>query len=98
MSPPQIWHVEVLQAKHTRKLPQLVQAKGFGENIGILPIRQNIHQFDFIGKGLLADKIIVHLNMLGPGVDDGVLHKLDVVEVGIVNRRRIGHLYLQILQ
>ena len=33
-SPPQVRHVKVLQPKCTRELLQLVQAKGFGEDIG----------------------------------------------------------------
>ena len=44
------------------------------------------------------DEMIMHLNVLCPGVEDGVLHKLDVVEVVTVDRRRIGHLHLQILK
>ena len=49
-------------------------------------IRWNIHQFDFTEKDTLADKMAVHLNVLGPGVEDGVLRKLDIVQVGIVDR------------
>ena len=57
-------------------------------------IRWNIHQFDFTEKDTLADKMAVHLNVLGPGVEDGVLRKLDTVEVVAIDRRRIEHLHL----
>ena len=40
----------------------------------------------------------MHLNVLSPGVEYGVLRELDVVEVVVVDRRRIGHLLLQILK
>ena len=73
-SPPQVQHVEVLQTKCTREFPQLVQAKGFGKDMGSLPIHRNINQFDFIRKDTLADKMLVHLNVLGPGVEDMVSH------------------------
>ena len=53
---------------------------------------------DFTGKDTLADKIVVHLNVLGPGMEDEVLRKLDTVEVVAVDHRRIGHLHLQILK
>ena len=42
--------------------------------------------------------MIVHLNVLGPSVEDGVLRKLDVVEVVTVDRPPIGHLHVQVLQ
>ena len=48
----------------------------------------NIHKFDFTRKDTFADKMIVHLNVLGPSVEDGVLRKLDVVEVVAVDRCR----------
>ena len=44
------------------------------------------------------DKMIVYLNFLSPGMEDGVLRELDVVEVVAVDRRRIGHFLLQILK
>ena len=47
---------------------------------------------------MLTDKRIVHLNVLGPSVEDGALRKLDVAEVIEVYRRWIGHLHLQILE
>ena len=43
------------------------------------------------------DKMVVHLNVLSPGMEDEVLRKLDAAEVVIVDRRRIRHLHLQIL-
>ena len=88
----------MLQDKRARKLLSLVEAKGFGEDISSLPIRRNIDQFDFIGKDTLADKVVVHLNVLGSGMEDGFLCKLDVVEVVAVDRRQNGDLHMQILQ
>ena len=44
------------------------------------------------------DKVVVHLNVLSLGVEDGVLRLLDVAEVVIVDRCRIRHLHLQILK
>ena len=41
------------------------------------------------------DKITVHLNVLGPGVEDKIL---DVDEVVVVDCRRIRHLHLQTLR
>ena len=46
----------------------------------------------------LADKMIVHLNVLSPGMEDEVLCKLDVAELVTVDCRRIRHLHLQILK
>ena len=88
----------MLQDKRARKLLSLVEAKGFGEDISSLPIRRNIDQFDFIGKDTLADKVVVHLNVLGSGMEDGVLCKLDVVEVVAVDRRQIRYFHFQILE
>ena len=42
--------------------------------------------------------MIVHLDVLGPGVEDRVLRELDAAEVVTVDRRWIGHLLLQILK
>ena len=36
--------------------------------------------------------MVVHINVLSSGVEDGILRKLDVDEVVAVDRRRIGHL------
>ena len=44
------------------------------------------------------DKMIVHLNVLGLGVEYRVLCKLDITEVVAIDRCRIRHLNLQILQ
>ena len=96
--PPQVRHVEMLRPKRIREVPHLVQAKGFGEDIGSLPIRQNIYEFDFTEKDTLADKVVVYLNVLGPGMQDRVPRKLDGTEVVIVDPRRIRHLHLQILE
>ena len=86
------------QPKRTRELPQLVETKGFGEDVDVFPIRRNIRKFDFTREDTLADKMVVHLNVLSPGVEHGVLRKLDVVEVVTVDHRRIRHLHLQILE
>ena len=86
------------QPKHTRELPQLVETKGLGEDVGVLPIRRNIRKFDFTREETLADKMVVHLNVLSPGVENGVRRKLDVAEVVIVDRCRIRCLHLQILE
>ena len=72
-SPPQVWHVEVTQPEGTRELPQLVQTKGLGEDVGSLPIRGNVLKFDFTRKDTLTDKMVVHHNVLSPNVEDGVL-------------------------
>ena len=44
-------------------------------------IRQNIRKFNFTREDMLANKVIVHLNVLSPGVEEGILRKMDVVEV-----------------
>ena len=72
-SPLQVRHIEVSQSKRTRELPQLVETKKLGEAVGVLPIRRDILKFDFTGEDTLADKVVVHLNVLSPGVEDGVL-------------------------
>ena len=46
----------------------------------------------------MKEKMVVHLNGLGPGVKGGFLRKLDDVKVVRVDRCWIGHLYLQILE
>ena len=98
LPPHQVRHVEVPQTKRTRELPQLVETEGLGENVGNLPIRLNINEFDITKEDTLVEKMVVHLNVLIPGVEDGVFHKLDIVEVVIVDRRRIGCIHLQILE
>ena len=72
-------------------------SKGLGEDVGSLPIRRNILKFDFTRKDTLTDKMVVHLNMLGPCVKNGVFRELDTAEVVVVDRRRIRHLLLQVL-
>ena len=69
-----------------------------GEDVGVLPIRRNILKFDFTREDTLADKVVVHLNVLSSGVEDGVLHKLDIAEVVGIDRRRIERIHLQILE
>ena len=75
-------------------MPQLVQTKGLCEDVGSLPIRLNVVKFDFTREDTLTEKMIVHLNVLSPSVEDRVLRELDVVEVFTVDHRRIGHLLL----
>ena len=70
-------------------MPQLVQTKRLGEDVGSLPIRRNVLKFDFTGKDTLTDEMVVHLNVLGPCVENGVFRELDAVEVVAVDRRRI---------
>ena len=97
-APPLVQHIEKPQTKRTRELPQLVKTKGLGEDVGVLPIRWKICKFYFTRENTLANKMVVHLNVLSPGVEDGVLRKLDVLEVVAVDRRRIRHLHLKILE
>ena len=63
-----------------------------------LSIRRNILKFHFTKNDTLMDKMIVYLNFLSPGMEDGVLRELDVVEVVAVDRRRIRHFLMQILK
>ena len=35
-------------------------------------------EYDFTREDTLTDKMIVHLNVLGPGMEDGVPRELDV--------------------
>ena len=72
-APPLVQHIEKPQTKRTRELPQLVKTKGLGEDVGVLPIRQNIRKFNFNGEEMLADKVVVHLNVLSLDVEDMVL-------------------------
>ena len=60
-----------------------------GEDVGSLPIRRNILKFDFTKKDTLTGKEIMHLNVLGPCVENRVLRELDAPEVVAVDRRRI---------
>ena len=76
------------QAKRTRELLQLVETKGLGEDVGVLPIHRNILEFDFNRK--LTDKMVVHLNVLSPSVEDRIFCKLDATEVVVIDRRRIS--------
>ena len=46
-------------------------------------------KFDFPRKDTLMDKMIVHLNVLGPCMENRVFRELDAAEVVAVNRRRI---------
>ena len=64
------------------------------ESLGL----RSILKFHFTGKDTTTDKMIVHLNVLGPCVENGVLRELDAAEVVAVDRRRIGHLLLQVLK
>ena len=45
-------------------------------------------------KDMLTDKVVVHLNVRGSCVENGVLRELDASEVVEVDRRRIRHLLL----
>ena len=47
---------------------------------------------------MLMDKMVVHLNVLSPCVENGVLRELDAAQVVAVDRRRIKNLLLQILK
>ena len=47
--------------------------EGLGEDVGVFPSRRNILKFDFTGEDTLTDKMLVHLNVLSPGVEYGVL-------------------------
>ena len=63
-----------------------------------MPICQDKLKFNFTREGTLTDKMVVHLNVLDPGMEDGVLRKLDVAQVVTIDRRQIRHLHLQILK
>ena len=58
----------------------------------------HILKYDFTRENTLADKMVVHLDVLSPCVEDGVLRELDAVEVVVVDHRRIGHLLLPIFK
>mgnify|MGYP007130558494 CR=1 FL=1 len=62
-------------------MPQLVEAKGLGEDVDVLPIRRNIRKFNFTRKDTLADRVVVHLNVLSQGMEDGVLRKLELLRL-----------------
>ena len=79
--------------KRTRELLQLFQAKGLGEDVGILPIPQNIHQFAFTGKDTLMDEVVVHLDVLGPCMEDGGFANWMLLRL-LVLIVPIGHLHL----
>ena len=42
------------------------------------------------------DKVVVHLDVLSSGVEDGIFRKMDAAEVVEVDRCPIRHLHLQI--
>jgi hypothetical protein len=75
-------------------VPQLVQTKRLGEDVGNLPIRRNISQFDFTGEDSLLDKMIVHFDVLSPCVKNRVFCELDAAEVVAINHRQIRHLLM----
>ena len=79
-------------------MPQLVQTKGLGEDVGSQLTHRDILKFNFTRKDTLTNKMVVHLNVFSPGVENGVLRELDAAEVVVVDRRRIRHLLLQILK
>ena len=91
---PQVRHIKVSQIKRTRELTQLVETKGLREDVRSLPIFRNINSFDFTLEDTLTNKVVVHLNVLSPGVKDRGFHELDATKVVAVDRRRIGHLLL----
>ena len=43
---------------------------------------------------MLTDKVVVHLNVLSPGMEDGIFRKLDVAEVVVVDRRWTRNLHM----
>ena len=59
------------QPKRSRELPQLVETKGLGEDVGVLLIRRNIRKFDFTREDTLTDEMVVNLNVLSSVVEDG---------------------------
>ena len=59
-----------------------------------MSIRRNVRQFDFTGKDPLTNKVIMHLDVLGPGVEYAVSRKVDTAKVVAIDRRRIGHLHM----
>ena len=48
-------------------------------------------QVDIPGQNMLLDEVIVHFDVLGPSVEDGVLGELDTIEVVTIDRCRIGN-------
>ena len=96
--PPQVWHVEMLQANQTRKWSQLVKSKRLTEDIGNRSVYRNIHKFDFSGEESLVEEMIVYLNVFLLGMKDRVLGKLHTTEVVVVYYSRFRHLDLEILQ
>ena len=46
-----------------------------------MPSRQNILKFDFTRKDTLTNEMVVHLNVLGLCMENGVLRELDAAEV-----------------
>ena len=43
------------------------------------------------------DKMVMHLNVLGPSMEYEVFRKVDTAEIVAIDRHRIRNLYLQIL-
>ena len=70
-------------------MPQLVQTKALGEDVGSLSIRRNVLKFDFTRNDTLTDEMILHLNVLGLCVEDKVFREMDFAKVVVVYRRRI---------
>ena len=66
---------------HLRKLPQLVQPKCLGEDVGNLPISLNEAQGDFTVKDKLAHEMVMHFYVLYASMEYEVLGELDVVEI-----------------
>jgi hypothetical protein len=97
-STPQVRHVEVAQPKRTRELPQLVEPKSLGENVGNLPIRRNMLQFHFTGENTLLDEMVMHLDVLRPCVKDRVFRELNAAKVVAMDCRRFRHLLMQLLE
>ena len=90
-SPPQVWHVKVLDTKHLREVLQLVRPKGLGENVGNLPTNSNIPNFDFTAQDPLAHKVIMQFSILHVSMEYRVLGQLHATDVVAVHQNRSGN-------
>jgi hypothetical protein len=55
-------------------------------------------QFDLTRKDTLMDKMVMHLQVLCPCVEDTVPRKLDAAEVVRIDHCQIRHLLMQVLE
>ena len=98
ITPPQARQVVGRKTKLSKKLTKLVDPQGFCEYFGCPKIGVDVLKVDIPSKNTFSDELVVHLNVLCLSMEDGVLSKMDIVEVVIVEQDWIVDGDIQILK